>query len=97
MYGQSVRVSKKKPLFPPLKPPLTQAANSHVGKAEAITQRALNKTMLLMRRKILPLRTYSTGLYQYSSTSTIEKEGGHEKSQKNRKELKNKTKSNKLN
>ena len=35
----------------PIKLPSTQAAKSYAGKAEAITQGDLNKTMLPMRKK----------------------------------------------
>ena len=64
---------KVKTLHYPLKPLSSQAAKSHAGKAEAVTQRALNETMLPtrnkenMRRKILPFRTPSTWPHQYSS------------------------------
>ena len=42
---------KVKTLKNPLNTPLSKAAKSHAGKAEAITQRTLNETMLSMRKK----------------------------------------------
>ena len=60
---------------------MTQATKSHAGRAEAMTQRALNETLLpmrkkgKMRRKILPFRTSSTGSHQYSPTWGHEKRG----------------------
>ena len=47
---QSVAVAKEKHAIL-TKTSSTQAAKSHAGKAESITQGALNKTMLPMRKK----------------------------------------------
>ena len=63
---------KNKNMQDPQNLPSTQAAKSHVGKAEAITQRALNETMLPMRKKREEKCTASHTqhrTHQYSSPS----------------------------
>ena len=49
LYAQSVGLAKNAAY--PLKPPSSQATRSHSGKARNYGPKALNETMLLMRRK----------------------------------------------
>ena len=49
LYAQSVGLAKN--VAYPLKPPASQATRSHPGKAKRFEPKALNETMLPVRRK----------------------------------------------
>ena len=65
----------------PLKPPSSQTTRSHPGKAKSYKLKALNETMLPMRRKKIITISHTQQRTMPVSTpiSTKEKEWGHEK------------------